>query len=93
MVAIRPLGKVLLILMFLSHHILLRGFFFPPSSRCPRLAIFGVSTLFSFFVVVPLGLGLNWHFYHTSLWFFSGHPLSSGLQCNYSSTQQSDTFF
>ena len=76
MVAIRPLGKVLLILVFLSHHTLLRGFFcfcfFPPSSRCPRLAIFGVSTLFCFcfcFFFVPLGFGLNQHFYHTSPWF------------------------
>ena len=63
MVAIRPLGMVLLILVFLFF------FVFP---RCPRLAIFGLSTLFCFVLVffVPLGLGLNRHFYHTSLWFF-----------------------
>ena len=86
MVAIRPLGMVLLILFFLFF------FVFP---RCPRLAIFGLSTLFLFcfgFFCSPR-LGTEPALLSHLALVFSGHPLSSGPQCNCSSTQQSDTFF
>lgn len=97
MVAIRPLGMVLLILVFLSHHTLLRGFFvlFCFSLHLP--VVLGQPSLdtflfcFGFFCSPRLGTEpalLS----HLAL-VFSVHPLSSGPQCNCSSTQQSDTFF
>ena len=99
MVAISPLGKVLLILVFLSHHTLLRGFFvlfcfssiFPLSQASHLWTFHTFLFCFGFFCSPRLGTEpalLS----HLAL-FFSGHPLSSGPQCNCSSTQQSDTFF